>query len=136
MPALSHRNANAAPARSRRRPRIQRSRRDWIAGTLVELDPIRDTITVRVQRGGYPLPPRGSEAMVDVSSAHIRASDGDGDGRAGLTDLFPGDQLHVTLQPRGRRTLAASRVSQESTGAPRGGLRRVWQIGFNQRGAR
>lgn len=136
MPALRHRNANAAPARSRRRPRIQRSRRDWIAGTLVELDPIRETITVRVQRGGYPLPSRGSEATIDVSAAHVRASDGDGDGRAGLTDLFPGDQVHVTLRSRRSRALAASRVSQESPGAPRGGLRRVWQTGLGQRGTR
>jgi hypothetical protein len=127
MPARTHRNANAAPVRRPRRQRLQRSPRDWIAGTLVELDPARERITVRVQSAGYPLPPPGTEVTIDVSSARVRASDGDGDGRAGLTDLFPGDRVRVTLRSRPRRKPSALRVEQISPGAPRGGLRRVWR---------
>jgi hypothetical protein len=133
VPARTYRNANAAPVRRPRRHRLQRSPRHWIAGTLIELDPARKRITVRVQCAGYPLPAPGTELTVDVSSARIRASDGDGDGRAGLTDLFPGDRVRVTLRSRSRsrsrprREPSALRVQQTSPGAPRGGLKRVWR---------
>jgi hypothetical protein len=98
VPVLTYRNANAAPVRRPRRHRLQRSARDWIAGTLVELDPARERITVRVQSAGYPLPVPGTEVTIDVSSARLRASDGDGDGRAGLTDLFPGDRDQTPIE--------------------------------------
>jgi hypothetical protein len=127
MPALPHRNPNAGPRRLSKRPRLGPGRRDWIAGTLVELDPLAGTITVRVGSAGRPLPARGSEVTVDVSRARVRATDGDGDGRSGVTDLFPGDQVHVTLRPRRRRLPAALRVRQQSAGAPPGGLKPLWQ---------
>lgn len=127
MPYRMHRNANAAPAWEPKRSRLRAGRKDWIAGTLVELDPDRRLIVVRVERGGRPVPPAGAEVTVDASVARVRATDGDGDGRAGLTDLFPGDRVEVTLQPRWRRLPVATRIRQESPGAPRGGLRRVWR---------
>ncbi len=130
MPALPHRNANAAPARRPKRRRLQTSRRDWIMGTLIELDPASDKITIRVQSGGHPVPAPGDEVTVDVSSARIRATDGDGDGRAGLTDLFPGDLVHVTLHSPPQRTPIARRVQQKSPGAPPGGLKPIWQPGW------
>jgi hypothetical protein len=129
MPALSHRNANAAPARLPKRPRVRPSRRDWIAGTLVELDPAGSTITVRVDSGGRPHPARGAEVAVDVALAGVRATDGDGDGRPGLTDLFPGDRVHVTLRQRRPHLPIAMRVRQQSAGAPPGGLRPIWATG-------
>jgi hypothetical protein len=129
MPALSHRNANAAPARRPKRPSVRPSRRDWIAGTLVELDPAGGTITVRVDSGGRPHPAPGTEVTVDVTLTRVRATDGDGDGRPGLTDLFPGDQVHVTLRPRRTRLPIAVRVRQQSAGAPPGGLRAIWVTG-------
>ena len=127
MPALPHRNPNAGPARLRRRPSLRPSRRDWIAGTLLELDAAGGTITVRLESGGLPLPARGTEVVIDVSRARVRATDGDGDGRPGVTDLFPGDRIHVTLRPRRMRPPAALRVRQQSAGAPPGGLRPLWE---------
>lgn len=127
MPYRHHRNANAAPAWTPKRPSLRPSRKDWIAGTLVELDPGGGVITVRVESGGRPQPASGTEVSVDVSLARVRATDGDGDGRPGLTDLFPGDRVRVTLQPRWRRLPVATRVRQESPGGPAGGLRRVWR---------
>ena len=127
-PALPHRNPNAAPARRPKRRRLQRSRRDWIVATLVELDPIHAQITIRVESGGRPLPAPGEEVTVDVSSARIRATDGDGDGRAGLTDLFPGDRVRVSLRSEPRRTPVAWRIRQESPGASPGGLRPIWGV--------
>src|SRR5436305_5510033 len=121
MPHRHHRNANAAPSSEPRRARLRPSRQDWIAGTLVELDADGATITVRVDSGGRPHPARGAEVTLDVASARVRATDGDG--RPSLTDLFPGDRVHVTL----RGAAVASRVEQRSPGAPRGGLRRLWQ---------
>ena len=128
MPHRHHRNANAAPSSEPRRPRLRPSRRDWIAGTLVELDAGGATITVRVDSAGRPHPAPGSELTLDVSAARVRATDGDGDGRPSLTDLFPGDRVHVTL----RGDAIASRVEQRSPGAPRGGLRRLWQSGIRE----
>ena len=127
MPALPHRNANAGPARRPKRRPQQISRRDWIMGTLVELDPASDKITIRVESGGHPLPAPGKEVTVDVSSALIHATDGDGDGRAGLTDLFPGDRVRVTLHSTPQRKLIAWSVRQESVGAASGALRPIWQ---------
>jgi hypothetical protein len=129
MSALSHRNPNAAPRRPRRRPRLRPGRRDWLAGTLVELDPAGRTITVRVEEGGRPVPARGAEVTVDTSVARVVASDGDGDGRPGLTDLFPGDRVLVTMRMRPRRRPIAWRVDQQSPGAPKGGLRALWFTG-------
>jgi hypothetical protein len=129
MPALPYRNANAAPARRPKRPSTRPSRRDWIAGTLVELDRAGATITVRVDSGGWPRPAPGTEVTVDVTLARVRATDGDGDGRPGLTDLFPGDRLHVTLRPRRLRLPIAVLVRQHSAGAPPGGLRPIWTTG-------
>jgi hypothetical protein len=129
MPALFHRNANAAPARRPKRRSVRPSRRDWIAGTLVELDPAGGTITVRVENAGRPRTVPGTEVTVDVTVARVRATDGDGDGRPGLTDLFPGDRVHVTLRPRRRRVPIAHRVRQQSPGAPPGGLRPIWAMG-------
>jgi hypothetical protein len=129
MPGFPYRNANAAPARRPKRRRLKPSRRDWILGTLVELDPAGGRITVRVESGGRPLPAPGAEVTVDVSSARVRASDGDGDGRAGLTDLFPGDRVHVTLHAPAKRMPVAWLVRQKPPGAPRGGLRPVWSPG-------
>jgi hypothetical protein len=126
MPYRHHRNANAAPTAAPHRPRLRPSRKDWIAGTLVELDPAGATITVRVDSGGRAHPARGAEVSVDVSAARIRATDGDGDGRPSITDLFPGDRVHVTLRSRRRRAPLAWLVRQLSPGAPRGGLRRIW----------
>jgi hypothetical protein len=122
MPYRNHHNPNAAPASPPRRPRLRPARQDWIAGTLVELDPTRATITVRVDSGGRAQPARGAEITLDASAARIHATDGDGDGRPSLTDLFPGDRVHVTL----RRGTIAVRVKLRSPGGPRGGLRRLW----------
>jgi len=126
MSALFHRNANAGPARPRKRPSLRPGRRDWIVGTLVELDRDGDTITVRVEESGRPVPTRGAEVTLDMSRARVRATDGDGDGRPGLTDLFPGDRVHVTMRSRPRRLPLAWLVRQQSPGAPRGGLRALW----------
>jgi hypothetical protein len=128
MPYRHHRNANAAPTAAPHRPRLRPSRKDWIAGTLVELDPAGATITVRVDSGGRAQPARGAEVTLDVSHARVRATDGDGDGRPSITDLFPGDRVHVTL----RAGAVAHRVEQRSPGAPRGGLRRLWQSGIRE----
>ena len=44
-----------------------------------------------------------------------------------ITDLFPGDALHVTLGPVSDDGLPrAVRVEQRSPGGPVGGLRRLW----------
>jgi hypothetical protein len=126
MPYRHHRNANAAPSSPPRRPRLRPSSKDWIAGTLVELDAGGDTITVRVDSSGRPQPARGTELTVDTSLARVRATDGDGDGRPSITDLFPGDRVHVSLRRRRRRAPLAWLVRQLSPGAPRGGLRRIW----------
>ena len=128
MRAFPHRNANAAPTRSAKRQRSAGSRRDWIVGTLVELDPSGHRITVRLESGGRPLPRRGAELTIDVAAARVRATDGDGDGRAGLTDLFPGDRVEVILDARAR-TPVARRVRQLSPGAAPGALRPIWQPG-------
>ena len=126
MPARFHRNANAAPRRPRKRPSPRPGRRDWIVGVLVELDPAGEKITVRVEDGGRPLPAPGTEITLDVSAARVHATDGNGDGRPNLTDLFPGDRIHVTMRRRPRRLPIAWRVRQRSPGAPPGGLRPIW----------
>jgi len=105
MPALLHHNANAAPGRAR-------SRRDWFAGTLIDLDPAGPTITVRLDSAGRPWPPPGSEVTVDVLGARVHATDTEGDG--GLTDLFPGDRVHVTLRRQGGRLPIALRVRRSA----------------------
>lgn len=127
MPFPSQRTI--APERPWRRqaPRGRRRDREWVAGTLVELDAGNEAITVRVERGGFPIPPRGSEVGIDVRDATFHAVDGDGDGRGSLTDLFPGDQLHIDLRHgRGDRA-SARRVIQRSAGGVPGGLRRLWR---------
>ena len=107
----------------RRAPRRRQRRRDWLRGTLVELDPRRDAITLRVESGGRPIPARGDEVTIDVGPAVISANDGDGDGRASITDLFPGDDVEVTLWPN---RSAAQRVALRSPAGPAGGLRPLW----------
>ena len=122
MPFQNFRTPNAGP-RSRRAPRLSRRARSWFDGTLVELDPEQSTVVLRVHNGSTPIPPRGTEITIEASSARVEATDGDGDGRAGLTDLFPGDRVLVHLKPPRRRRLVATRIVQESAGAPSGGLR-------------
>lgn len=110
----------------RRAPRRKGRNRDWLDGTLVELDATNGMITIRVESGGHPIPARGTEVALDVREAHIHAADGDGDGRASLTDLFPGDQLHVELHDGSGKAASARRVVQQSEGGVPGGLRRLW----------
>src|SRR5690349_16151388 len=119
MPFQQFRTPNAGP-RSRRAPRLSRRARPWFAGTLVELDPERERIVLRIHNGSRPIPPRGSEITIDAASARVEATDGDGDGKPGLTDLFPGDDVLVHLKPPRRGRLVATRIVQESTGAPPG----------------
>jgi hypothetical protein len=127
MLPVSHRNPNAAPPRLRKRARRRPDRRDWIAGTLVELDPAGGTITVRVHDAGRPVAGPGDEVTLDAPPDRVRATDGDGDGRPSLTDLFPGDRVHVTLRRRSRRRPLAWRVRQQSPGARPGALRGMWE---------
>jgi hypothetical protein len=131
MPFRQFRNQNAGP-RGRRAVRARRSRRDWIEGQLVELDPAADSLVLRVRNGGRPMPPRGTEVSVSTASARIHSSDGDGDGRFTVTDLFPGDELRVTLRPT-RHGIVAAHVYQQSPGAPTGGLAPLWHRGGSAR---
>ena len=126
MPYRIHKNANAAP-RAERRPPRRRARPDRVEGVLVALDPAAAVITLRVDearaRGVVP----GEELVVDVFEATLRVGDGDGDGRPGLTDLFPGDRVRLELKrrvPGAART--ATRLEQLAPG-PTGGLRRLWR---------
>lgn len=103
-----------------------RSRPNWVRGTLVELDADRGRLTLRVLAAGRPGP--AGEVVVDVSGARIEATDGDGDGRPGVRDLFPGDRLDVLLRsPSPGKRPRALLVVQRGGGAPTGGLRRVWE---------
>ncbi len=127
MPHRQHILANAAARTERRRPR---TRTDWVRGTLVELDADRGRLVLRVTATGRADLPCGRELRVEAAGARVRATDGDGDGRPGLRDLFPGDRLHVTLAslPPGLRPRALQ-VHQQSAGAPVGGLRPLWEAG-------
>lgn len=126
MPHRQHRNANAADRRGRLRRRAKRGS-DWVSGTLVELDADRMRLKIRVDSARRPHFRRETEFVVEAADAVFRAADGDGDGRAGVTDLFPGDRLHVELAPHTEDSPAtALRVTQRSPGGPVGGLRRLW----------
>jgi len=127
MPFRQFRNPNAGP-RGRRAVRVRRSRRNWIEGRLVELDPAKGSLVLRVRNGGRPIPPRGTEVTITAANATIHSSDGDGDGRFTLTDLFPGDDLRITLRST-RHGLVASHITQQSPGAPTGGLAPLWHLG-------
>jgi len=134
MPHRQHRNANAAPTVPRRKKGRAR-RADWIIGTLVELDPDGQQLTIRVREGRGARISQDAEVTLDVGGAVLKATDGDGDGRPGITDLFPGDVLHVRLAPAvDGRPPAAVRISQASPGGPAGGLRRLWSGWRAERG--
>ena len=121
-----HRNANAAPRGRRARPR-RRTRPPWLSGTLVTLDPQRERIVVRVEDAGRPELRTGSEVTVDTRGCRLDVSDGDGDGRPSLTDLFPGDRIRVELIDAEGTPPAARRIEQRGPRGPVGGLRRLWQ---------
>lgn len=127
MPFRQFRNPNAGP-RGRRAVRMRPSRRNWIEGRLVELDPVGGSLVLRVRNGGRPIPPRGAEVTISTADARVHSSDGDGDGRFTVTDLFPGDDLRITLRSTSHG-LAASHITQQSAGAPTGGLAPLWRIG-------
>jgi hypothetical protein len=127
MPYRQRVIANAAPPASPKRRRRNASGTDWVLGTLVELDPGGGRLTVRVSDARRPDLRDQQEIVVDVEAASVRATDGDGDGQPGLTDLFPGDIVRLELEPRDPgEPLVAERVQQCSVGAPKGGLRRLW----------
>jgi hypothetical protein len=125
VPHRHHINANAAAPAERRRPR---TRADWVRGTLVELDADHRRLVLRVAGAGRPTVPVGRELLIEAGGARVQATDGDGDGRPGLRDLFPGDRLHVVLSTTqtGLRPRAL-RIEQRGMGAPVGGLRRIWE---------
>ena len=127
MPHRMHRNANAAPAGPRRRPR-RPSRPDRVSGIITAIDPAAATVVVRTEEARAPGVLPGHELVVDVSGGTLDVHDGDGDGRAGITDLFPGDRVRVELAPAVPGvTRAALRLVQLTRGGPIGGLRRLWQ---------
>jgi hypothetical protein len=128
MPNRHHRNANAAPRRRKRPERGAGKRADWVSGTLVELNAEQQLLKIRVRRARRAQLRRDAELVVNASGAVFKAADADGDGQSGLTDLFPGDRLHVVLAPRAEGAPAtALRITQRSPGGPVGGLRRVWR---------
>ena len=123
-----HNNPNAAPPAEVQRAR--RGKRGWLTGTLVELDAEAHRLTVRVREARGINLDCDDEITVDVAAAILNTSDGDGDGRPGITDLFPGDQLDITLAPQSHATPpAAGSVAQTSPAGPVGGLRRLWSRG-------
>jgi hypothetical protein len=75
MPFRQFRNPNGGP-RGRRAVRARPSRRNWIEGRLVELDPAGSSLVLRVRNGGRPIPPRGTEVTVSTADARVHASDG------------------------------------------------------------
>ena len=126
-----HRNANAAPPaapRRRKRPRPTR-----LTGTLVELDPAGARLVVRLEEAGRPGLRRGDEVSVAARESRIDSHDADGDGRKGLTDLFPGDRLRLEVEPDGDGGLRARRVRRLGPAGPVGGLRRLWPGGHRPR---
>lgn len=126
MPDHQHRNANAAPPQPRAR-RSTRRAQEWIEGTLIELDADAERLVLRVERSSRGGTREGDELAVWTDGARIKAGDGDGDGRAGVTDLFPGDALHIALGPRmPGDPPRATRVTQLNPAGPVGGLRRLW----------
>ena len=126
MPFRYFRTPNAGDG-SRRRPPRRLTKRDWLAGTIVELDPEANRLTLRVDSGSRPIPARGTEVEIDTGDARFQCTDGDGDGRQNLTDLFPGDEVIVDrLRHTGGRW-AAARVTQRSIGAPKAGLRLLYR---------
>ena len=127
MPFRQFRNPHAGP-RGRRAARMRPSRRNWIEGRLVELDPAADSLVLRVRNGGRPIPPRGTEVTISTADARVHSSDGDGDGRSTITDLFPGDDLRITLGST-RHGFVATHITQQSPGAPTGGLAPLWHLG-------
>jgi len=112
--------------------RVRPSRRNWIEGRLVELDAAESSLVLRVRNGGRPIPPRGTEVTISTQGARVHSSDGDGDGRFTITDLFPGDELRITLGST-RHGLVASHITQQSPGAPTGGLAPLWHLGRTAR---
>ncbi len=127
MPNRRHSNPNAAPATPVKRGRRSRDKRGWVTGTLVELDAEAPRLTIRVHEARGINIDSDEEITLDVADAIIDAGDGDGDGRPGITDLFPGDRLDVTLAPQTQGSQpAAVRVTQSSPAGPVGGLRRLW----------
>ncbi len=129
MPHRHHVNPNAAGPAAPKRPGLRRGRAEWVLGTLVELDVERRRIVLRVGSARGASLQADDEVWIDVREARVVATDGDGDGRASLRDLFPGDTLHVSLRPRPQNgPLVAQRVEQRSPGAPHGGLRDLWAV--------
>jgi hypothetical protein len=127
MPHRHHINPNAAGPAAPKRPRARRGRAEWVLGTLVEVDAERREIVLRVGTSRGASLRADEEVRIDVREARVVASDGDGDGHAGLRDLFPGDTLHVSLRARDADgPLIGHRVEQRSPGGPPGGLRRLW----------
>ena len=126
MPDRKHRNPNAADGNARRR-RAGARRQDWVDGTLVELDAPGRRLVIRVDAARQASIRPGTELTIGVAQATLKATDADGDGRPSITDLFPGDDLHITLDPgSGDGTPLAVRVEQRSPGGPVGGLQRLW----------
>ncbi len=125
MPDRKHRNPNAADGDARRR-RAGARRQDWVDGTLVELDAPARCLVIRVHAARQASIRPGTELTIEAADATLKATDADGDGRPSITDLFPGDDLHITLDPGSDGTLRAVRVEQRSPGGPVGGLRRLW----------
>ena len=127
MPNRRHRNPNAVSTAAVKHGRRNRGKHGGVTGTLVELDAEASRLTIRVHEARGINIDSDQEITLDVAGAIIDASDGDGDGRPGITDLFPGDRVDVTLAPQTPGSPpAAVRVTQSSPGGPVGGLRRLW----------
>ena len=87
-----------------------------IVGRLTTLDPTLSRIEVEDERS-----PR--KVWIDMKKARLRnLVDGDGDGQASLTDLFPGDRVRVmtaTATEGGMRAKILWRIGPQG---PPGGL--------------
>jgi hypothetical protein len=119
-----HRNPNAAPPAAPRRRK--RPRPTWLTATLVELDPPGARLVVRVEDAAVPRLRAGDELVVTTRGSRLVTYDADGDGRVGLTDLFPGDRLRLEVEVDAGGGLRARRVRRLGPAGPVGGLRRLW----------
>ena len=127
MPHRQHRNANSAPPQPKRKPAAKDD--EWLVGVLVELDADAQRLVLRATQGRRPAFKEDEELAILVGDAVLKAADGDGDGKPGVRDLFPGDVLHIALVATAAgEPLRAARVTQTSRTGPTGGLRRVWEV--------
>lgn len=87
-----------------------------IFGRLTALDPGRGRIEIEDERS-----PR--RVWLDMKRARLRnLSDGDGDGRPSLTDLFPGDRVRVRAVLGSGGSMKAKVLWRLGPQGPAGGL--------------